>query len=63
MEAWLCADIVHERVWCGSTCTHALLAGEAHMSAPYFLLDGFTFGRSRVSQMATSCTTMGGPNT
>ena len=63
VEARMCADIVHERVWCGWTCTQALLAGEAHMSAPYFLLDGFTFGRSRVSQMATSCTTMGGPNT
>jgi hypothetical protein len=52
-----------ERVWCGWTCNQALLAGEAHFSAPYFLLDGFYDGRSRISQLGTSCTTMGGPNT
>ena len=36
----------------------ALLAGEAHMTAPYFNMDSFYQGRSRISQLGSSCTTM-----
>jgi hypothetical protein len=47
------SDITLERVWCGWTCTQALLAGGDYggsdMSAPYFNLDGYAFDRPRVS--------------
>jgi hypothetical protein len=33
-------DLQLQRVWCGWTCIQALLAGAAHMSAPYMVLDG-----------------------
>ena len=36
----------------------ALLAGEAHMTAPYFNMDSFYEGRSRISQLGSSCTAM-----
>jgi hypothetical protein len=57
------ADIELERVWCGWTCTQALLAGAVHMTGPYFLADGFTNDRARSKELAMSCTTMGGHNT
>lgn len=36
----------------------ALLAGEAHMTAPYFNMDSFYASRSRISQLGSSCTAM-----